>query len=137
MIWYLHNNVTSNDILRADHMQEEQEKQEELTLLIGDSMKKSLSLRAIEEASRMTVVAKSAHCSVPDWEGALFLESNHKENLRKELSKVRRAEDIYIFVNILSLNHNQYWPQASIAGTFQASCHVEPAQRYNKPEEHA
>ena len=82
--------------------------QEELTLLIGDSMKKCLSLRAIEEASRMTVVAKSAYCSVPDWEGALFLESNHEDNLYKELSKVGRAEDKNIFVNILSLYHNQY-----------------------------
>ena len=65
-------------------MQEEKE----VTLLIGDSMKKSLSLRALEEATQMAVVSKSAYCSVPEWDGAKFPESSHEENLPKELSKV-------------------------------------------------
>ena len=107
-----HITITNTD--RQHHHQEEHQKeqeQEKVTLLIGDSMKKSLSIRGIEEAAQMSVVSRSAYCSVPDWEGAKFPDSSHEEILNKELSKVSMAGDIclskyFVTLTITNIDHN-------------------------------
>ena len=106
-----HITITNTD--RQHHHQEEHQRkeQEKVTLLIGDSMKKSLSIRGIEEAAQMSVVSRSAYCSVPDWEGAKFPDSSHEEILNKELSKVSMAGDIclskyFVTLTITNIDHN-------------------------------
>ena len=59
-----------------------------VTIVIGDSITKSLDIKGLEAASNSRVVLTKAYCSVKDWKGARFPAKNHEDVLQKLLKVI-------------------------------------------------